>query len=107
MYHDMINETIRVDSKAYKIEDMVKVILRKYPDMMATEGFRSHKDYVIEVTMSMDSGEQMSEMIRQMCYAIKWDKKFKEDGDDCGRELAARLFLVAVDLHPYYRRYLQ
>ena len=106
MYHDMLTNEILIDQRRYKIEDMVKAIFRRYPDMYNGYAFQNTRDFVIDYTMSMDRNEQRDEMVRLMCKVISEDRKAKKDNDSCGRWIAARLFLVAVDLHPYYRNYI-
>ena len=103
MYHDIVNHVFQYGQNRYKIEDMIKAILRRYPNMYNSSSFQATQDLTIDYTMSMDSNEQTDEMIRIMVKAVNEDKKAKLSNDSVAREIAARNFLVAVNLHRYYR----
>ena len=106
MFFDVVNETINVDNKAYKISDMITVIKNKYPWFTENSPeVEVERDYIMDMTMGMDRGEQMSEMERLMCKAIYEDKKAKRAHDDCGRRIAASVFFAATSLHPIFKKY--
>lgn len=108
MYFDSFKHEITVDNHSYKIEDMVKAVLKNFPWIYKGERFNELCDFVMDYTMSMDRGEQSFEMHRLMCRAIKEDREAKKKyGNDFFlRQEGAILFLVAVYLDPIYRRFL-